>query len=96
MKFHQRRGGRRGGRGGGRCGRGGSRGGGRNGRGGRASENGRVGAHGGSHGRQCVAVSADDREASTSAGQRRGLQRLRESVSSDIEDQPRATRQRLQ
>ena len=50
----------------------------------------------GSGSRQRVAVSADDREASTSAGQRRGLQQLRESVSSDIEDQPRATRRRLQ
>ena len=100
------RGGRRGGCGGGRGGRGGSCGGGRNGRGGRASESGPVGACGGSRGgvlagergsgRQRVGASADDREASTSAGQHRGLQRLRESVSSHIEDQPRATRRRLQ
>ena len=47
-------------------------------------------------GRQRVGASADDREASTSAGQHRGLQRLHESVSSDIEDQPRATRRRHQ
>ncbi len=57
-----------------------SRGGGRNGRGGRASESGRVG---GSHGHQRVAVSADDREASMSAGQRWVLQRLRLSLSSN-------------
>ena len=37
--------------------------------------------------RQRVAVSADDREASTLARQRWGLQQLSESVSSDIEDQ---------
>ena len=47
-------------------------------------------------GRQRVGASADDREASTSAGQRWGLQRLCESVSSDIEGQPRATLRRLQ
>ena len=41
----------------------------------------------GSGSRQRVAVSADDREASTLARQRWGLQQLSESVSSDIEDQ---------